>query len=527
MLPYSLNLVQPTTQRSTRLSALDVWNCVCADVQPGLHNTRYFKGVTRYQNDCTFDPVLLFGAMCTRNAPTVIRNTEDSRYTYHSRLLEDSYHSQYPKDYVDILHDLIQTLKDAKVPGPTLFRLRSEFTDVIEAGGESEIRGIGLATLRRLREGDPKGVLKWPVEGIAIKQHKPRQIGSSRLGSRFLAAKREVLALAPLFDKHPNIVRLLGWGICLDTIEHPLPGSLQIPLLVLERAETDLYRFLTQNTPGTTQTLGYWKIYRMGRASHLVDTELGDTHIIHRPYDLLRRLCIDVGNGLQALHEYNFAHGDLKPQNVLVFKNQGGWVAKLCDFGCTRGVVDSNSVMSESMEQSGSTKIGYAGTKGWLPPETGPLGYDKIEYKMLQKCDIYAYGLLIWSVFCKAGNSPILEWNGPELLQLQPDSILERALDDVDNMVSHESKSLAITLKDILKDTLQLDPNERFMMPWVRLHTRFENSSIRVRDLWKLSRLLAKSTLQILQKEKDVSVSSTVLVQKFGPHLARRGQHQH
>lgn len=47
------------------------------------------------------------------------------------------------------------------------------------------------------------------------------------------------------------------------------------------------------------------------------------------PFELVRLLGIDVGHGLQSLHENHFTHGDLKPENVLVFQTHDGCVAKL------------------------------------------------------------------------------------------------------------------------------------------------------------------------------------------------------
>jgi serine/threonine protein kinase len=99
------------------------------------------------------------------------------------------------------------------------------------------------------------------------------------------------------------------------------------------------------------------------------------------------RLCLDVANGLSALHECGIIHSDVKPQNILLFTNEKlGLVAKVADFGFS--LVESG----EGGHLSGRT-----------PPWTAPEWREWIPIGRLAKTDVYSFGLLVWAVMtnCK------------------------------------------------------------------------------------------------------------------------------
>ncbi|MCJ1357886.1 MAG: hypothetical protein MMC33_007882 [Icmadophila ericetorum] len=54
------------------------------------------------------------------------------------------------------------------------------------------------------------------------------------------------------------------------------------------------------------------------------------------PYDTAPGFIADIADGLSALHTCGVIHGDLKPENVLLFDDpveKGSLIVKLCDFG--------------------------------------------------------------------------------------------------------------------------------------------------------------------------------------------------
>jgi serine/threonine protein kinase len=102
---------------------------------------------------------------------------------------------------------------------------------------------------------------------------------------------------------------------------------------------------------------------------------------------LAHSLVLDVAAGIEALHTAGFAHGDLKPGNVLVFTHPiRGAVAKLADFA---DAVDVEDLLRGAEWQP------LGGTHAWRAPECyGPVTE---KYSPL-KTDVYSFGLCALAV---------------------------------------------------------------------------------------------------------------------------------
>jgi serine/threonine protein kinase len=159
----------------------------------------------------------------------------------------------------------------------------------------------------------------------------------------------EILSHKPLFE-HKNIVKLLDvrW-------DHPSMYKEPLgPTLYLEYANM-----------GTLSSYFRW-----------YPAECADA-------TLVSRLLLDICRGLRALHACRITHGDLKPTNVLVFKDTVGTLAaKISDFGCSLIQRDDSDEMVE--------------LTGFSPPWDAPEAGTKIRASLLHKTDIYSYGLLYW-----------------------------------------------------------------------------------------------------------------------------------
>ncbi|KAI1452179.1 ankyrin [Annulohypoxylon moriforme] len=99
-----------------------------------------------------------------------------------------------------------------------------------------------------------------------------------------------------------------------------------------------------------------------------------------------RHITFDIALGLRAIHRAGFAHGDLKPDNILVMAQNDPsrhLIAKLSDFG--------GSFQSTQQNPTGPVHV----TPTWCAPEV--LNHDpNIDW---QKADIYSFGLVVGSLW--------------------------------------------------------------------------------------------------------------------------------
>ncbi|MCJ1424269.1 hypothetical protein MMC29_002156 [Sticta canariensis] len=103
---------------------------------------------------------------------------------------------------------------------------------------------------------------------------------------------------------------------------------------------------------------------------------------------------VDVVSALEALHSCRVVHGDIKPDNVLIFRNEAcgpPLKAKLSDFG---------SAIVEDTLFPGKKNIPcqiYRGTLIYVPPLVRQAG--TLPFHILPACDVFSFGLLLWSIF--------------------------------------------------------------------------------------------------------------------------------
>lgn len=129
---------------------------------------------------------------------------------------------------------------------------------------------------------------------------------------------------------------------------------------------------------------------------YLESSKLGDLAIFQQTHNLTykdkKQLFLDVSLGLEALHNSGIVHGDVKSENVLVFRNQNGYLAKLCDFGF--------SILLADIEGNRARLRG--GTIPWTAPEFGrDLPCPQVFLKLT---DVYSLGLLFWRVLLDGKN---------------------------------------------------------------------------------------------------------------------------
>ncbi|KAM7210702.1 hypothetical protein V8F06_013911 [Rhypophila decipiens] len=169
----------------------------------------------------------------------------------------------------------------------------------------------------------------------------------------------------PPLRNHPNIVNLRGVAWDFEDDEDMKP----VPLLLEEFAP---HRSLET----------FWR----------------EQELMQMPFATKFRLCMDIGEGIKALHGCGIGHGDVKPANILIFPGSGNaerpeataaegvpFTAKLTDFG--------HSVF-RSDEDPSSLPVW---TPLWSAPEVSQ-EHGVTSFEGIMAADIYSYGLVAASI---------------------------------------------------------------------------------------------------------------------------------
>ena len=275
----------------------------------------------------------------------------------------------------------------------------------------SERRLIGAGAQFRVFEDNvifPESPKEFVYAAIKIPQfmldaEKQLDISDSRGRRHVRALLTEIVALShPGLQGHPNIVSFVGWGFD--------EGSWHIrPFLALELASSDLQILLDEERFGSWQEA--------------------------------RGIMVGIGSGLDALHDVGLLHGDLKPGNVLMFREGGLWVPRLADFGGATGLKHSSEFLCQ-------------GTMGWRAPELRRHHEEgaPLDPSRLAAIDVWACGLMVWAVLC-GGDSPP---RGSET-----DAVVENAMTDLEKRSVALPDEMYNLLRELLPRLLGADPQER------------------------------------------------------------------
>ncbi|KAK0816765.1 hypothetical protein LTS02_005799 [Friedmanniomyces endolithicus] len=261
--------------------------------------------------------------------------------------------------------DLVVSLDLLGVPGPLILSNNLEERTALGTGAQFGVYEDGLLDASN-------NASETYLESVAVKRGLfVTEDGGSRLDLSSRESRRQIhdmyLEVVALRHKalrsHRNIVRLLGWSV-EETFQNP-------PLLVVELALGHL-RTMFEKSP--------------------VKVTSGT----------IQQLSIDIGQGLDAIHEAGIVHCDIKPENILIFENFATnfhgtvpYVAKLADFGL------SISEVKESMDD-GVYVTGMS--TDWCAPEIRQ-GI-KLSTSQLIKADTFSYGLVLASMSCYEGQAP-------------------------------------------------------------------------------------------------------------------------
>jgi len=215
---------------------------------------------------------------------------------------------------------------------------------------------------------------------------------------------------------HPNLVKLFGISF-LDSRSdlHKLLGARPYPILVVEAA-CEQYPDLRQCVESQSQ----------------ISAAIPD--------DIAFTLLSDIADGLSALHAFGVVHGDIKPENILIFcsENSGRLLAKVCDFGFS------------ATASSGDAPRGH--TEGWTAPECS--GENDIRGEAESTRDLYSFGLVSLYV-CSNGKFTGMSRIGMSMNnRTSALSVALRYLQDICPAKSaHKMQAFVELLRQLLNDT--------------------------------------------------------------------------
>ncbi|KAF4967984.1 hypothetical protein FSARC_4545 [Fusarium sarcochroum] len=223
---------------------------------------------------------------------------------------------------------------------PVITNTAPDFQDVSLGGGSFDVRKVKASSF-------PLGLstsIFTNREFVAVKH--PRIQDDNTVSFGDIALELQILRHPPI-RKHENIVDLLA-VMYHDTGNEE--GIRVLPALVLEYAEHGSVKAFQEAGYGTS-----------------LEEKLS--------------IALDTARGLEALHDSEIVHGDIKPSNLLVFKHPTRkYIVKLSDFGFAMPI--------EGGQLIGSTEVYRA------PEADGGL----LPSQYLRQQDVYSFGLTLWTI---------------------------------------------------------------------------------------------------------------------------------
>lgn len=230
-------------------------------------------------------------------------------------------------------------------------------------------------------------VYEGTANGHAVALKRIRSVQGNKK-SRLMSLDMEIRVMSDVFlNGHPNIAKLLAF-----TWEESDDGNDVLPVLVMELA-----------IPGFS-TMEHWM--------QQVDV---------RDFEAKAYIISDLISGLAAIHDEKIVHGDLKPDNILLFPRltPSGefdqtmpYMAKITDFGFCEDIYSAAADDDEDSPDT-SSSMAAGGTEYWNAPECfseAPEDYKPFARKTER--DLYSFGLVVWYIL--SNRLPFGPTGGPE-----------------------------------------------------------------------------------------------------------------
>jgi serine/threonine-protein kinase len=245
----------------------------------------------------------------------------------------------------------------------------------------------------------------------------------------------------------------IGWGeqsVVYSAVHRLLQRKAAVKILGKRDAETERRFMREAKIAGALRHKNLVEVYEIGRledgrafmATELLEGEtlaqrLAQTGPLSIPEAM--RIGQEVLRGLEAAHEQQVVHRDLRPENLFLAVVRGEEVLKILDFGLSRYFGDA----ADSMLTRPGDVVGEV---AWLAPEQL---YE--DGQIDQRTDLYAVGVLLYRLL--TGRMPF-EQKGPQLLLA--------VVEQVPPPPSAYRKELTADVDRVVQCALAKDPKSRF-----------------------------------------------------------------
>ena len=105
--------------------------------------------------------------------------------------------------------------------------------------------------------------------------------------------------------------------------------------------------------------------------------------------DIIKKIVLQICNGLKEIHNANIIHRDLIPGNIFINTNNYNYSIKIGDFGISNKL-ETNQNFTYTMKGTGNFS--------YMPPEI----IEGCKSKITNKVDIYSLGCIIYELFNKS-----------------------------------------------------------------------------------------------------------------------------
>jgi serine/threonine protein kinase len=279
-------------------------------------------------------------------------------------------------------------------------------TELQQVGEGTNFKVYRCMTQLSLEPNAPEAIVA--LKRLKAEVYVGRLRASSREQDALKSLLREVYTMSAL-AQHPNILNIFGFGsdyLALEDLSAPDIFAYR-PFLVVEFAPL-----------GTLAD--YLGILYDG---HFIP---GDSPTRTIPMDVRIGLCIDIRNGVRALHHQGFIHRDIKPHNALVFQDeQGSVTAKLSDFGLTLFYGSDVGSQFNVLQY-------FAGSERYAAPEVANRSTAELTIEEMRKGDIFSFGVTCFECLSSTQYNPVpapSTSNAQTTLLAQLEPALEHATD--------------------------------------------------------------------------------------------------